>query len=175
MVPNNLLGIPKEVLACRNFDEVLSKHYFEKLSEAQQIIIYNHFTLQESEREKAISYSDLEDCSYNFSIHVDGADTCVKELLDEGYSIRQCKEKGKELRGLAAWLDERDWKYLGVIYVAPRFRGNGIMGALIEDGRENKPIRTMVHRGNFPAVKAFRKYGFEVEQRDSSYIHFSRR
>lgn len=177
------LGIAKEVLKCKSFDEVLSKGYFANLSESQQIAVYKHFTLQETEREKAIPYSDwslsdnldsLEQQKRNLNIFVEGAETSIRDLIEEGYCVRVCGEKGKSLRGLAAWFDEGDWKYLGVIYVSPKFRRNGIMGGLIDDGYDGRPITTKVHSGNEPALRAFEKYGFEIQKKEGDYLEMVR-
>lgn len=168
------LGIPSEVLACRSFDEVLAKNLFGNLPEAQQIAIYNYFILQEKEQEKAIPYSDLEDCTRDISIDVEGDSTSVQELLSEGYYIRQCKEKGRSFRGIAAWRDEVDWKYLRIVYVKPEFRRRGIVGGLIEDGYDGKPISIKIHMGNSPAIKAAEKYGFTTQQRTGDYFHLIR-
>jgi len=168
------LGIPQNVLACKTFDEVLAKGFFQTLSEPQQIALYNYFNTQEQESERAVPYIDLEDCEDDFSIHVEGADTSVRELLDTGYSIRQCKDRGEPLRGLAAWMDEGDWKYLGIVYVEPKFRGRGIMGGLIEDGYDGKPISTKVHSANTPALRAFEKYGFVSQEKEGDFFLLTR-
>lgn len=168
------LGIPQKVLTCQTFDEVLAKGFFQTLSEPQQIALYNYFNTQEQEREKAIPYTDLEDYEDDFSIHVEGADTSVRELLDEGYCIRQCKARGEPLRGLAAWMDEGDWKYLGVVYVEPKFQGKGIMGGLIEDGYDGRPISAKVHVENNVALNGFKKYGFASQRREGDFFLLTR-
>ncbi len=163
------LGIPKEVIACRDFDEVLQRHYFEKLSEKQQIAIYNYFTSIENQKEKAIPYTDLEDVKKDFQIEVEGDSTSVSELLDEGYYIRQCKEKGRPFRALAAWRDEGEEKYLRVAYVAPEFRRQGLLRGLIDDGYDGRPITAKIHTGNHPALKAAIKHGFDIQQKTGDY------
>lgn len=168
------LSVPKEVFNCKNFDEVLARGYFAKLSEAQQILVYSHFFIKESDQEKVIPYTDLEGINNDFNIFVEGADTSVRDLVDEGYHIRVCGGKGNELRGLAAWFDEGDWKYLGVVYVTPKFRRRGIMQGLIEDGYDGRVITTKVHSGNKSALKAFDKYGFEIQKREGDYFHLAR-
>lgn len=168
------LGISEKVSNCKTFDDVLNRGYFESLSEKQQIATYNYFISKETEETRAIPYSDLENCSNDFSITVEGADTSVNELIDNGYSVRQCKEKGRAPRGIAAWLDEGDWKYLGLIYVAPQFNRRGIMGGLIEDGNDGRPITTKVHSNNEIALNAFEKYGFQIQEKRGEYLHLVR-
>jgi len=163
------LGIPKEVVACRDFDEVVDNGHFVKLSEKQQIAIYNYFMNIESQREKAIPYTDLDDLRKDFQIEVEGDSTSVSELLDEGYYIRQCKEKGRPFRALAAWRDEGEEKYLRVAYVAPEFRRQGLLRGLIEDGYDGRPITAKIHFGNHPALKAATKHGFDIQQKTGDY------
>ena len=46
------LSLPKEVAECRTFDEVLARGLFQKLSEQEQIFVYNYFSAQEREAEE---------------------------------------------------------------------------------------------------------------------------
>lgn len=170
------INLPVEVTSCKSFDEILENGYFERLSESQMIESYNYFLVREKE-EKALKYADWEEskrfCKNDFRISVEGADTTVSELLEEGYKVRYCKD-AKKIIGIASWFDERDWQYLGLIYVDPLFRGKGIMGGLIDDGYDGKPIVTKVHSGNNIAVKSFEKYGFNIEKREGDFFKLIR-
>lgn len=168
------MAIEKHILECKDFDEVLRRGLFGGLSEELQIEIYNHFMKIEEERDRPIPYVDIKRGAFDyFPIIIDGANTTIGELLYEDYGIRACKEKRGKIRGLAAWLDEGNYKYLGAIYVLPEFRGRGIMGGLIADGNDGRPILTKVHRNNILALNSFKRYGFEEDRMKEDFFELS--
>jgi len=70
--------------------------------------------------------------------------------------------------GLFTVKEREDGLYLGDIQVKPEYQGRGIglfliKGVLTDEIRKGRDVRLRVLKGN-PAIKLYRRVGFEVEQ-----------
>ena len=80
------------------------------------------------------------------------------EIISSGYGV------GKPAR---PYLDHMEYAYLGFMYTVPEYRGCGINGRIIAELKKwaakqgFKEIRLTVYVENIPAIKAYKKAGFE--------------
>lgn len=127
------------------------------LHEFEQGIITAERPFDKTLKEPPISYYNLEEMVKSKNVEVIVA-TFKKEIIGSAYARI---EKAKP------YLKHAHYAYLGFMYVAPEYRGEGINKKIIEElkiwvlSKNINEIRLNVYSDNVPAVRAYEKAGFQ--------------
>jgi len=102
------------------------------------------------------------------------ADECnIDELLNNGHDINVGLIAGK-VAGVIAHYANCGERFIPVISVDPKYRGRGIMKAMIDSVSSGEPLVLKVLNSNHDAITAFERCGFRQGVCEGSYYEMRR-